>query len=249
MEKPYKKCSLLFLLLLISIIIVPYIVRAYEDHSRATDIFFRGNDLYGQGRYKDAILAYEEILSMGVSSGNLYYNLGNAYFKEGELGKALLNYERAMRLIPRDADLRMNIRLIDNKYFEERRSPFFSIDEIAIIGGFFFLLLSIAGILHVVFPRTQKRLKWPIRIITILFFIALGIFAFKFYNEETLCKGIIIACEGAIARYEPSIYGVKAFELREGEKVVILEEYSGWMKVKKIDGLLGWVEGDDLERL
>ncbi len=67
-----------------------------------------GNDAYKRGDYAVAIEQYEEVLDNGFESGALYFNLGNSYYRKGELGKAILNYERAKRLLPRDSDLNFN---------------------------------------------------------------------------------------------------------------------------------------------
>src|SRR5262249_51298460 len=72
-------------------------------------VFFRGNSLYSEERYAEAAAQYEQILNDGLASGNVYFNLGNAYFKAGDVGRAILAYERARRLIPGDPDLMANL--------------------------------------------------------------------------------------------------------------------------------------------
>ena len=70
--------------------------------------FYEANFAYKEGEYAKAILVYEEVLQDGLESGSLYYNLGNSYFKDEKLGKAILNYERAKLFMPRDGDLVSN---------------------------------------------------------------------------------------------------------------------------------------------
>src|SRR3990172_12167297 len=70
--------------------------------------FYKANTLYEEGKFDEAIVEYQKLLKDNVESGNLYYNLGNCYFKKGEPGRAILNYERAKRLIPQDSDLKSN---------------------------------------------------------------------------------------------------------------------------------------------
>ena len=79
-----------------------------ERDAGARELFYQGNLAYKEGKYDSAIDSYEKILGLGLESGNLYYNLGNVYFKKGEFGKAMLNYKRALMLIPNDSDLRSN---------------------------------------------------------------------------------------------------------------------------------------------
>lgn len=78
------------------------------------DLFVRGNQLYEAGDFEEAATTYEEAVTRGVISPDLYYNLGNAYYKSGRLGRAVLNYERALRLAPRDEDTRANLMLVQS---------------------------------------------------------------------------------------------------------------------------------------
>ena len=71
--------------------------------------FFHANALYKDGQYTAAASDYEQLRNAGLESGNLYFNLGNAYFKAGQRGKAILNYERAHRLLPSDPDVEANL--------------------------------------------------------------------------------------------------------------------------------------------
>src|SRR4029453_14353324 len=91
----------------LALVVLAVSARAAEETPQA--LFFRGNALYADGRYADAAAAYEQILAKGVASTSTYFNLGNAYLKENQLGRAVLAYERAARLAPGDPDLRANL--------------------------------------------------------------------------------------------------------------------------------------------
>src|SRR5512141_279622 len=73
--------------------------------------FEQGNEAYQQGKMSEAVEIYESILRNGYLSGPLYYNLGNAYYRAGNIPRAILNYERALRLMPGDEDLHHNLQL------------------------------------------------------------------------------------------------------------------------------------------
>jgi len=90
----------------------------------ARELFERGNQLYEAGEFEEAAVVYEETAARGVVVPSLYYNLGNSYYKSGYLGRAVLNYERALRLVPRDEDARANLELVqsmlrDRQFVEE----------------------------------------------------------------------------------------------------------------------------------
>src|SRR4029453_11490487 len=91
----------------LALVLLAVSARAAEETPQA--LFFRGNALYADGRYADAAAAYEQLFAGGVASANAYFNLGNAYLKEGEVGRAVLAYERAARLAPGDPVLRANL--------------------------------------------------------------------------------------------------------------------------------------------
>ena len=78
-----------------------------EDRSWE-EVFFRANQAYREGRFQEAIDGYSRLVQSGHGNGHLFYNMGNAYFRKGGLGKAILYYERAKVLIPREADLKFN---------------------------------------------------------------------------------------------------------------------------------------------
>jgi tetratricopeptide (TPR) repeat protein len=85
-------------------------------------LFLRGNALYQQGKYAEAREAYQEILKAGYVGGEVFFNLGNAYYKEGDIARAILNYERARRFIPGDDDLLHNLQLA-NLQIADRIEP------------------------------------------------------------------------------------------------------------------------------
>ena len=85
--------------------------------------FFKANQLYKEGRFEDAAKDFSELIQSGRGNGHLYYNLGNAFFRQGRIGHAILNYERAHVLIPRDADLNFNLRYARNQVRDNTVQP------------------------------------------------------------------------------------------------------------------------------
>jgi len=92
--------------------------------SNVHELFVRGNQLYEAGEFEEAVDVYEETVARGAVAPELFYNLGNAYYKSGNLGRTVLNYERALRLAPRDEDALANLQLVqsmlrDRQFIEE----------------------------------------------------------------------------------------------------------------------------------
>ena len=99
-----------------------------QETIQPNTIFFEANRFYKSEQYPQAIEAYEELAAAGILSGHLFYNLGNAYIKTGSIGKAILNYERALQRLPRDADVKSNLEyarsLVEGETITERRNWF-----------------------------------------------------------------------------------------------------------------------------
>jgi len=215
--------------------------------------FYQAKAYYEHADYDEAIKLYNSILETGVESGNLYFNLGNCYFKKGELGMAILNYEKARRLIPWDKDLESNyeyaLSLTKAPATASPKNPFakainilferFTIDGLTILLSVLYILF-LAGILSGIFFRPFKKYSIGALIFIGLFFIValVGI-------EEKIAllnkEGIIIS-EQVDAKFEPIDKATTHFTLYEGAKVKVLESRSDWCKVKRADGKSGWVQ-------
>jgi tetratricopeptide (TPR) repeat protein len=127
------------------------------------ELFKRGNELYEAGDFEEAAASYEEAVSRGANVSDLYYNLGNAYYKAGLLGRAVLNYERALRLAPRNDDARANLGLVRSllrdKQFVEEPGVFkriitwlnrnLNLRETILVSSLVYFILSIVVILFI----------------------------------------------------------------------------------------------------
>ncbi len=157
-------------MVIFSFILTGYSAEARQDKdSNAGYIFYKGNTLYEQGSYDEAISEYSKLLAQGVESGSLYYNLGNCYIKKGAIGKAILNYERAKRLIPRDSDLKSNysFALSQLEIQSVNTSPpwhlkatrtfdVLSINELTVLLSAIFVVIILLMITRLFFPLSKK---------------------------------------------------------------------------------------------
>lgn len=253
-----KNKSLLTLLFAFLFIIVGKNGLATQEDISA--FFYRGNILYEQAKYDEAITEYSRIIEKGYESGNIYYNLGNCYFKKGQLGKAILNYERAMRLIPNDKDLESNYDYAlsfvkGNIIGLNKPLPFrilhriftpFTINGMTILLSFMYLaalFLIIAGQYN---TAVKKKNLFILAIIALLFVVG-----FLSLNSKILIlgkEGVIITKE-AKARYEPFERATTHYVLYEGMKVEIIQSEKMWCKIKRPDGKTGWIKKNAIERI
>jgi tetratricopeptide (TPR) repeat protein len=242
---------------LVTIIILSISILAFAEEG-IKDLFNKGNIYYENGDYENAIKTYEEILGKGYASGNLYYNLGNSYFKTDNLGKAILCFERALRFMPRDADLESNYKyalsltknsLPENpKFFIIRMirsaASNFTINELLIMMSSLFFIFIIIVLLHLHFGIIRKNFHNVIIIIVVIFTVATMIFISKL--NETKDRAIVIF-EKAPSRFEPSMKATIYFTLYEGAKVKVLTTRGDWCKIKRPDGKIGWIEKSNIE--
>lgn len=240
-----------------------FIGPAFSDaQDEARSLFYRGNAHYSEEKFEEAVGDYESALGLGFESGPLYYNLGNAYFKNGDLGKAILNYLRARRLTPRDADLKSNLdyarSLIKGGVIVPGRNWFektffkvaysFSLHESTLMCTILYFAASIFIILAVMarpLRRVCARISW---IISVLLVIGLFLFYAQFY-KVAVQKEAVVLVKSTDAKFEPFDDATAFFTLNEGECVAVTASEGGWVKVKRPDGRQGWIKESDTEFL
>ncbi len=214
---------------------------------------------YRDGRYEEAIRKYEEILQNGRESGALYYNLGNSYFKEGNLGRAVLNYERARRLIPRDSDLNFNYRYAISQsgqniaegtmsFLEgliDHYIQFYTRAEMLGIIMFLSLLIGLAHLLSLYLKWSVRLPKGIIGVLTAIWIL----YGFGFIIKIQAERNLAVVVEKTEGRFEPREDATVHFSLNEGAKIKILKIEGGWSKIKRPDGKIAWIPQKVLESI
>lgn len=219
--------------------------------------FYQANAFYENTQYDKAIEEYEKILAYGIESGSIYYNLGNCYFKKAQLGKAILNYEKARRIILGDKDLEFNYdyakSLIKTNVSADKKNWLVSVidkifSKVTIDGGAIFLfvgyLMMMINIILIVCVKAFKKRGLFLLPILAVFFLS----AFFSLNEKISRVGreaIVIVSETS-ANFEPFDRATAHFTLYEGMKVEVAAAREGWLKIKRPDIKTGWVKQEDL---
>ncbi len=224
-------------------------------------LFFEGNAAYRDGNYAAAAEQYEQALEVGGGSGELLFNLGNAYFKQSRLGPALLNYERARRLLPRDPDIAAN-RAFALETAGTAPQPtaawiqvLFPIgtrataDELAVVA--LVLTWILAGLMtaRILTGASRKGAGQAAVAMGLVLAFVIANLVFRLSTVELADCAIVISEGGAIARYEPSETGAEYFRPGEGETLTVAERRPGWSKVRRVDGVRGWVKESSLADL
>lgn len=229
--------------------------------------FAQANEEYTKGNFQEAANLYEQCLTEEPSA-EIYYNLGNALFKQGELSQAILAYERSLRLDPRDKDCKHNLafahaQIIDNVEDNE----FFLSSWVKTIrnqlpAGTWFILsiifwvITLGAILTLLLltPNTKrqtlhtKHLFFHLSWIFLLFTIVTGLYAYSLHRRDTLRSEAIITQGIVNCKASPDRSGTELFTLHEGTKVTIHETLGEWVNIH-VGNNVGWLPASYLERI
>jgi tetratricopeptide (TPR) repeat protein len=253
--KKLTKHFIIFSITIILTLIANYHVKA--DHNQ--HVFEQANKSYQNEKYEDAISKFLEIVNNGYENWQLYFNLGNSYYRTGQYGKSILNFERAYRLNPKNEDVVFNLQLVNTKVVDNIKIPplpkFISdvknvFSKTALIWLVIFSYLGLAALIILKMFISKRRVQQLLKIILIPTLIVLllstTILVLR-VKEDTSVKYAIVLADKVDVLGEPSEKGTELFSLHEGAKLKI-EEYSGkWAKIRLTDGNVGWLKKDVFE--
>lgn len=228
----------------------------------AENIFLEANSRYEKGDYAQAEKLYRMIIEYGIQNGSVYYNLGNAYFKQNQLGEAILAYEKALRLVPHDREAKQNLQLANLLIYDRvekgELSPpiqlalwlhnIFSLNtQLAIV----LILFYLSSFLFASFIVKKRRgLSTDLTILFLLvliFFLALFSISSvkKIYDLEKISYGIILT-EKVDVLSGPGDSNAVLFPVHEGLKVRVRAEREAWYQISLPNGLNGWIQKETI---
>jgi tetratricopeptide (TPR) repeat protein len=230
----------------------------------AASLFSQGNQRYSQGDYEGAIEAYEAILQQGFESWQVYYNLGNAYYKIGKLGKAILNLERARRLNPRDDDIQYNLDLANLKvvdrinaipelFFVRWMKSLARLFSAATLGWTALVLYAVTVVLWITrLLATRGKLRSVMTVvvvpIVVLWVLAGSLAAYRVYLDRAE-KFAVVMVDKVDVRSAPESSSTEVFVIHEGVKVRLDRQVQEWAKIRLADGKIGWIPVSAIERI
>lgn len=219
---------------------------------------------YAKKNYTQAIADYQELLKDGVSA-DIYYNLGNAYYRTDNITQALLAYERAHLLSPGDADIRFNLEMARSKTIDKitpQSEMFFvtwykalvnlmSVDGWAYTACLSLLIAIIAMLIYIFYGNDKVRAGGFYASITfIVIFILANIFAFEQRDLLINRTGAIITSPAVTVKNGPSANAGSAFVIHEGTRVDIIDKsLANWRSIRLADGREGWITTKQLEEI
>lgn len=217
---------------------------------------------YDSAQYQRSIDAYEQIATQYGVNPELFYNLGNAYYKQKNYPKAILNYERCLLYDPSNVDARENVELarlqcvdkieaIEPMFFVTWSNGIrdsFSCDTWGTLAIIFFLLF-IAGCGTYFFSHRTSRRKLGFYSALLAIIISLVCIHYAGAQRDHIQQRdyAIVMTPSVIVRASPAESGTQLFTIHEGLKVRIRSTLSGWSEIELTDGQVGWMPSDGLE--
>ncbi|MCE5321661.1 MAG: tetratricopeptide repeat protein [Bacteroidales bacterium] len=256
----FSKIGLMFFL-------VAFLLTGFSQSIFAQDVrelWKDGNEKYTQGQFAEALANYIKIEEAGYTSEALLYNIGNTYFKLKENGKAILYFERVLKLNPSNADASNNLALAKEYSLDKIEGvPEFilttwikdinyslSSDMWSYISLFLFAAVAVL-LLGFKFAYTSRlrKLSFFFGMVALLFGLISAAFAWDQRHNSGLKDSAIVMKLVSTVKSSPDISGKTLFILHEGTKVKLLEELGGWMRVELADGRQGWIISIDIEKI
>lgn len=223
-----------------------------------------GNNAYIEGNFEQAIAEYSAIVEGGEYSMKLYYNLANAYFKMGKMGKAILYYNKALRIAPSNEDIRHNLALAEAQ----------TKDRIAVVPEFFlhrwmrtvrnvmsctvwsilslamFALVLIFAVLFFLASRIAwRKVGFYGAMCSLLLFVATTSFALSSRNDMLSHEEAVVMASAISVKSSPDSSATDLFVLHEGTKVKVLSQVDEWCEVVIADGKKGWTLMRNIENI
>jgi tetratricopeptide (TPR) repeat protein len=222
----------------------------------ANPLLEKAEKAYDSRQYKAAIEAYERLISSGYRSYQLFFNLGNSYYRNNELGKAIYYYELARKLEPDDEDVRINLAIASSKTIDKIDSKenffisavktnllstfstntwgWFTVVAITLAAAFFFIFVSGTR-------QVTKRISFLLCCLFLIgFFITYGL-GYSALNARYENKFAIITARETKIMNEPTSTATGKFTLHEGTKVRVVENNGDWLLIRLDNGNEGWV--------
>ena len=241
----------------IILIILSLSIVLFAAQNGTSVTYENGMDAYRKGQYELAIQEFESILSNNLESPEIYYNLGNAFYRLGKIAGAVWAYESCLKLSPTHNNAQYNLKLANLKVIDKMDLPeppfylkwYLSVKERFIPSTWINISLSILlfnAILMVIIRITSLWILGMLQgiLMTVLlssFFLTLH----SAWTEYSYDLGIIYSTDVEV-RSEPNVFSIRLFDVHEGLKVAVNQGTNEWVEIELLDGKTGWIENKQI---
>lgn len=228
------------------------------------ELFTDANNLYKNEKFEKAIELYENIENQGLVSAELFYNLGNSYYKLNKVGPSIYYYEKALKINPLHEDAKNNLvfakrlaldtieeipqtvfQKFNKKYLQKLSYNQWAIAVVAFafLGSILFLFFYFA------YTPAKKRFYFATSMLSFTLLIASFAITYNQFNLAKNNKEAIVFVEKTTVRNAPTFNSEEVFTLHEGTKVIVLDVLEDWKKIRIADGKLGWIIAEEIKEL
>lgn len=234
------------------------------SQGQADNWFDQGNQLYKNQQYKEAIMRWEAVLESGVHSGEIYFNMANAYYYLNDLASSIYYYEKALELAPNDPDIQANRAYVQNalidvvraqpktlfQKWDEASGQLLTADAWAWL-SILFMALFVFAVLSFRWVESPgaKRLSFVTALLSLMLFGGSIFLGQKTQSYSKNYRWAIVFQQEMSVRSGPRLSDDALFELHAGTKLRLLQTQDQWQEVELSDGRRGWVLAQDLKAL
>jgi tetratricopeptide (TPR) repeat protein len=224
-----------------------------DSGSSAETLFQQGNALYGQGKYRQALEIYARIVNEYGVSGPLLSNLANCYAQTGQIGQAIVNYERALRLTPGDSDSQGNLDLLrkNQGLFQEeiplahRLGSLLTLDQWTVLAALLYFLITLNNLIDLRFSSGKNMRRWLGGLCLLLLILA---FAGAFFQYRQMDEAVVIGNDTRLL-LSPFPTASPVGTIQEGRIVHFLTKHGVYSQVEDETGRSGWIESNAIESI
>ena len=225
--------------------------------------FNKANNYYNNSKYLESIKIYESILAGGWESSNLYYNLGNSYFRQNQIGQSIWAYNKALKMDPRNEDLIKNLSIAEAKikdriilpdefYFVKVYGNFksrYTLKEWLLAGGIIVLFTVVSFLILEFHIFNNLKIVRAMKILILLTVTIHIVILDKFFDDDDDKFGIII--DNQVKGYSGPFYGDNSilFNINEGTEVMIKQHQKNWTEIILLDGKSAWITSNKIRVL
>ncbi len=222
-----------------------------------TDKLIEGaNRAYNEGLYDSALSVYQKVYDSGLESGELYYNMGNAHYKNGDIANAILYYEKARKILPNDENIEYNLSIANSMivdkiekvpelFYDQWWQFMFNIVDADTGSVFLLIIFSLfvvsLGIFVLAKTRKNRKLTFYISLSLFVLTIVSGALTYQKYNRALINKEAIVFDPSVTVKSSPTQNAVDLFVIHEGTKVKIIDRIDNWSEIKIRNGSVGWL--------
>lgn len=223
------------------------------------------NNLYLSGNYFEAVGLYEQIIHQGFEDSTVYFNLGNAYYQQGDHGRALLNFKRAHQLNPRDSDIENNIKIVEAEIASGSDSPvpavgpqqtlanitgnLLTVNESSLLSlGLWFLIFFLLLLFRTMKPgRIRRSLGYLTILVIVMFTLSSFSLVSRIFSEQNQPDAIVIAPQASVTS-QPDQQTPTPHTLNNGTQIKLLDAYGDWIKFSNPGNTIsGWIPASTVE--